>query len=163
MDWDVIGATGEILGALGVIVTLGFLVVQISHNTKSSQAATLHSLMSDVSRNMDLLLNPQTSSIWSRGLAAPDSLDSTEYNIFASIFSKNIVHFVDLYYQHRNGLVPQSFMEGYERDMVYLLSFPGAKKAWEEQKPSYGPEFGEFFDELIQSNKYSDLPKFIVS
>lgn len=163
MDWDAIGAIGEILGALGVIVTLGFLAIQISQNTKSSRAATLHSLMSDVSRNMEPLLNPETSSIWGRGLGAPDSLDSTEYNVFASMFAKNIVHFVDLYYQHSAGLVPQSFMEGYERDMVYLLSFPGAKRAWEEQKPSYGDEFGAFFEELIRSNKYKDLPKFITS
>ncbi len=29
MNWEAIGAVGEVLGAIGVIVTLGYLAVQI--------------------------------------------------------------------------------------------------------------------------------------
>ena len=36
MDWNAIGAIGEILGAVGVIITLGYLASQIrgSHDAK---------------------------------------------------------------------------------------------------------------------------------
>ena len=39
MNWDAIGAIGEILGAIGVIVTLGYLAVQIRQNTRSSRVS----------------------------------------------------------------------------------------------------------------------------
>ena len=33
MNWEAIGATGEVLGALIVVITLGYLAVQIRQNT----------------------------------------------------------------------------------------------------------------------------------
>ena len=38
MDWDAIGAIGEIAGALGVIATLAYLTVQLKQNTHSVQS-----------------------------------------------------------------------------------------------------------------------------
>ena len=35
MNWEAIGATGEVLGAVGVIVTLGYLAIQIRQNTRA--------------------------------------------------------------------------------------------------------------------------------
>ena len=34
MNWEAIGAVGEVLGAIGVIVTLGYLAVRIRQNTR---------------------------------------------------------------------------------------------------------------------------------
>jgi len=31
MNWDAIGAAGELLGSIGVLVTLIYLVVQVGH------------------------------------------------------------------------------------------------------------------------------------
>ena len=33
MNWEAIGAIGEVLGAAAVVVTLGYLAVQIRQNT----------------------------------------------------------------------------------------------------------------------------------
>ena len=37
MDWEAIGAVGEIIGALAVVVSLLIVAGQIHHNTKTSQ------------------------------------------------------------------------------------------------------------------------------
>ncbi len=39
MNWEAIGAVGETVGALAVLVTLVYLAMQIRQNTKSVQAA----------------------------------------------------------------------------------------------------------------------------
>ena len=44
MNWEAIGAIGEILGAAGVIATLAYLAVQIRQNTKMARAATRQEL-----------------------------------------------------------------------------------------------------------------------
>ena len=41
MNWEAIGATGEIIGAVGVIVTLVYLAIQIRQNTASLKSSTL--------------------------------------------------------------------------------------------------------------------------
>ena len=39
MNWDAVGAVAELVGALGVLVTLIYLAMQIRQNTESMQAA----------------------------------------------------------------------------------------------------------------------------
>jgi hypothetical protein len=39
MDWNAIGAIGEIIGALAVFLTLVYLALQIRQNTKAIQAS----------------------------------------------------------------------------------------------------------------------------
>lgn len=36
MNWDAIGAVGELVGAFAVVLTLGYLAVQVNHARKSS-------------------------------------------------------------------------------------------------------------------------------
>lgn len=40
MNWDAIGAIGEIVGAVAVVATLGYLAIQIRQNTRSDRAAS---------------------------------------------------------------------------------------------------------------------------
>ncbi len=47
MDWESIGAIGEVIGAAGVIATLVYLAIQIRLNTNSTRAATFDSILAD--------------------------------------------------------------------------------------------------------------------
>ena len=39
MNWEALGAIGELAGAIGVIATLGYLAIQIRQNTSAVQSA----------------------------------------------------------------------------------------------------------------------------
>ena len=43
MNWEAIGAIGETAGAVGVIVTLIYLAIQVRQNTRSSRLASFQS------------------------------------------------------------------------------------------------------------------------
>ena len=40
MNWEAIGAIGEIIGAVAVVVTLAYLAIQIRNNTQIARSAT---------------------------------------------------------------------------------------------------------------------------
>jgi hypothetical protein len=44
MNWDAIGAIGETVGALAVILTLAYLAVQIRQNALATQTASHHAV-----------------------------------------------------------------------------------------------------------------------
>ena len=44
MNWEAIGAIGEITGALAVVVTLVYLSFQLRHNTYATRASTAQAL-----------------------------------------------------------------------------------------------------------------------
>ena len=50
MNWDAIGAIGEIVGAFGVMVTLIYLALQIRQNSKTIEAQ-MYQARSEVSAN----------------------------------------------------------------------------------------------------------------
>ena len=56
MNWEAIGAVGEILGALLVGVTLIYLAVQLRQNTRATRAATLQEIQRDLRRDLDIPL-----------------------------------------------------------------------------------------------------------
>ena len=63
MNWEAIGAIGEVLGAIGVIVTLGYLAIQIRQNTKVTKAATAQQMTDNwVHLNLFMSGHPELSS-----------------------------------------------------------------------------------------------------
>ncbi|HSK17861.1 MAG TPA: hypothetical protein VK912_01875 [Longimicrobiales bacterium] len=44
MNWEAIGATADVVAATGVIITLGYLAIQIRQNTRAIRGATLNAI-----------------------------------------------------------------------------------------------------------------------
>ena len=58
MNWEALGAIGELLGAIGVIATLGYLAFQIRQNNKLLAAQARYSLKVLRSDTADSILAP---------------------------------------------------------------------------------------------------------
>ena len=50
MSWEIVGSLGEIVGGLGVIVSLLYLARQIKDNTRSNQSAAISSLTDQIQK-----------------------------------------------------------------------------------------------------------------
>ena len=60
MNWDAIGAVGEIVGASGVIISVIYLALQIKKQTKESQMASMRDLSQQMQQNLDpVVSDPQ--------------------------------------------------------------------------------------------------------
>ncbi len=53
MNWDAIGAIGELIGALAVVITLVFLVLQVRHNTRAMNESNRLERASAIDRHAD--------------------------------------------------------------------------------------------------------------
>ena len=50
MNWEAMGAIGEIVGAVGVIATLGYLAFQVRQNSNVTRSATRQAIPRSESR-----------------------------------------------------------------------------------------------------------------
>ena len=57
MNWEAIGATGEILGAIGVIVTVAYLATQMKQNTRALRSGSLQTYRTEVTALQDFTSN----------------------------------------------------------------------------------------------------------
>jgi hypothetical protein len=79
MNWEALGAIGEIVGAVAVVLTLGYLAVQIRQNTRTLRTSS-HQASLDGFRELNRVLNelPELALIYRRGRNEPDSLPKDE-------------------------------------------------------------------------------------
>ena len=83
MNWEAIGAIGEIVGALAVVITLAYLVIQIRQNTAAVATATYESTMTGFNDiNVVVASNPELASLLDRGTQSPDTLSAEEITQF---------------------------------------------------------------------------------
>jgi hypothetical protein len=79
MNWEAIGAVGETVGALAVLVTLVYLAMQIRQNTKSVQAAAVDSANSQVSKIREVIFaDADVANMYRRGNEDPASLSEDD-------------------------------------------------------------------------------------
>ena len=79
MNWEAIGAIGEVVGAMGVVVTLGYLAVQIRRSSRVAALTAGHTISSGIAEFFErLALDPELHSLWNRGINSPESLVETD-------------------------------------------------------------------------------------
>lgn len=77
MNWDAIGAIGEVIGAIAVVATLGYLAKQVSQQNRSGAGDAVRAAYAVwTSAISKCLSDAATADMMMRGLKDFDSLDS---------------------------------------------------------------------------------------
>jgi hypothetical protein len=94
LDWNAIGAVGEILGALAVVITLLYLSKQIKQNSQAVKLTALRDSTAQWNHWSELLAtSPGLAEIVARGNESYKSLptaDAMRYGAFIQMFYDNI-------------------------------------------------------------------------
>lgn len=158
MNWDAVGAIAELLGALGVIVSLVYLSVQIRQNTKQIgehsrelRIAALDAIASSFSRFRDpLIRDPELAALWLKGIADFDSLDPVEQVRMGRLFQ-------ELFFAHQNTWT--RYIEGATAENVWSdqagairanLRHPGIRTWWSRTRAIYNDDFEEVVEEMMR-------------
>ena len=130
MNWEAIGAIGEIVGAIAVVLTLLFLTMQLRQNTKAvdeSRKATVSQLYQfRANMHMDGMLRRAESTGYNelelQHKARTDLASLTEVELeFLRIHQvANAVRLDNGLFQHRNGFLDDDFVEYIENVIASL-------------------------------------------
>ena len=133
MNWDAIGAVGELLGASAVLVTLIYLAVQIRQNTSAVATATYESTMTGFNDiNIVVAGNPALASVLDRGCQNPDSLNSEEivqFNFLLRCYSNQWWKLFKLY---ERGSLPVAEWSIFAKEAAQFLEQPGCRPFCEQ-------------------------------
>lgn len=147
MNWDALGAIGETLGAVGVIVTLIYLARQISQNTRAMRLSTSHSVATAAREwNRPLLADPELAWTFQVGTEDPTKLDAKEQARFIELCFSLLRMFEDAHYQYHHGALDPDIWEGYEKLYGAYAKAPGFQAYWAKRKETFRQEFRDFID-----------------
>ena len=136
MNWEAIGAIGEILGAVAVLVTLVYLAAQIRQNSRFVQAATYHSTCRARNEfNFAVATTPELSALMIRAADESTTLDAEEQQRFDSLMWGFFNLFEDSFVQHTHGLLTNESWELMRWAMAVQLRSPGVRE-WTQRNRS---------------------------
>jgi hypothetical protein len=127
---EALGNLGEFVGAIGVVVSLIYVSLQLRQNTNSVRAASFN----DMVRNSIRLLehgfrDSEFAGFLARAEGDPEALDATERVRWDSYMTAVFRHFGNLVYQYRVGALDEQMWASYRRDLKEHLRSP-AWGAW---------------------------------
>ncbi len=149
-DW---GAIGEIVGGVGVIVTLIYLAAQIRQNTKYLASEYFQGLSERLeSRTITAAANPQLVHVLRKW---QDGEELTEEELMQTRFwmATWVSDLQDGYRQMKLGIVPELALSGRILTIAGMMQTASGKAHWEMLKKSADPMFVEWFEK--ESEKYN--------
>ena len=154
MNWEAIGAIGEVVGATGVVLTLGYLAAQIRQNSNVIRSSTRQAISTNqmemgfrVAESADLRA---AFGRWNCG-EAPSSLDE---ELTGHLLRRSILRSLEnQYHQHKDGTFDDATWSGYLESMKRSFETPAAVEFWEENRALYSAEFADFVErELLKES-----------
>lgn len=157
MDWAAVGAIGEVLGAIGVIVSLLYVATQVRANTRSIRASTYQALI-DTSARITLTLgsDPQVAGVFSKGMAGVEELSPSELAQFQWLFHSGVRAFESAHFQFVNGTMESEFWKGWQEGIRGVMGSPGGRRMWPAVRPRLRVSFVEFIEREILARSTED-------
>ena len=148
MNWDAIGAIGEVIGAIAVVVTLLFVARDIRQNSRSLSIAALRDTTAQWNHWSNMIASSSDlADIVAKGNKVFSQLSESEklrYGAYAQAFFDNVESYRSLVIDHKA-----------DKDLDVLISIvrrrmniPGFAAWWSENTADYDPDFVSWINNL---------------
>ena len=137
MNWDAIGAIGEILGAIAVLLTLFYLARQIQQSNKIALiAASNESFSNYASLNELYINNPRILELLAeiRHLEDPSEIGDIERGILSAFLRRLFNAWYPTSVSYENGLIPVETFNSIAEDAKFVAEElgPAGRIIWRE-------------------------------
>lgn len=138
-DWQVIAAAATVVGVVGGIISVAFLVIEVRHNTRAIEGETVQSLMS-LEREVFTLLG-DNAELFLRGCDDLGSLTRAERFKFDRLVGAEMSLIYSAFVQHGEGLMSDEIWEAYVNALHRYARLPGFAQAWTGLRDAYPATF----------------------
>ena len=165
MNWDALGAIGELLGSVLVLITLIYLAIQTRSINKQAKAEARYAFVDAVAEiNMSIAANSANSSVWRRGLTSADELDPDEQMQFFMFMGQYANLWSVMHQLHLDGVLPDTQWIIVRNDIRGILGSAGGRAFWTGGgSEAFDSAFSSFvtneLDDAAQSYDMLDLIK----
>ena len=145
MNWEAIGAVGEVGGAIAVVVSLVYLAIQVRSQVSESRIASVHEITAAFRSAITSSQDPQRAELYARAVKAFDELSEAERIQFISMAQGLLRVWEEAYYQHEAGRLDQRIWKALAQ-YTDIISAQGFQRVWELRRHTYSDEFRVFVD-----------------
>jgi hypothetical protein len=154
MNWEAIGAVGEVLGAAGVIISLLYLAVQIRGDARAKRAATTHDrALASGELLLAIANNPGLAELYSRGVRDFSSLNNAELPRFSGLILHMCRIWEDQFLQWSEGYLDPRVWHGLDAAIDDFLTLPGMQAWWKTRSHWYSEQFQSLIESKLSERR----------
>ena len=164
MNWDAIGAVGEIVSAIAVIVTLAYLAVQIRDGARASRSAAVTDATTAMQAwYQELGSNSESATLFLEGLKNPDSLPKRDQFQFVMMVHAAFLAFQRTYFLSHAGTLDVGLRDSIGTAIQAVNHLPGTMFYWQLRRAFFQPEFAAWVEDLLSRDPLSDAAPYYAS
>lgn len=149
MNWQAISALAETVAAVGVILSLIYVGVQVRQGTIEARVGVLRTIVHELGRVHDSLAeHGDLADIAVRGFGDYDALSVVERARLSSYLAHLFKLFEQLYVLHAHGAIDAQDWRGFENAMAEIGAYPGVRKWWSTRSHWSRPDFAAYVRDL---------------
>ena len=150
MNWEAIGATGELIGAFAVVVSLIYVGVQVRHSAGAVRSAAANDA-SVAMQNwyLEMGSNRQASDIWFNAMTSPDPLSTHDEFQFMMSMHAVLLGMQNSYFLSQEGTLDAEFREAITTAIVAVKDLPGMDRYWRQRRGFFHTGFAKYIDGLL--------------
>jgi len=149
MNWEAIGAVGELIGAVTVILTLLYLAIQVRQNSQAVKNSAAQALLSELNGSLRMASSdPATARAVILGQTLFDELAEEGRAQFITWIFAWMRTVEQAYFLYVQGYIDEEIWEGHVAHLRQLIHAPAVKKWWSYRRHFYSVRFQKYIDEL---------------
>ena len=150
MNWDAIGAIGDAVGGIGIVVSLVYLAIQTRNNTSAIHAASLHEVNASFAEiSLALSMNSEMTELIQKVLSGEAELTPIErarFGFFATSFWRRAE---SMFFQSEQGTLQQESWRGLEVTLRVLIQSNEGRLWWADTSDRFNSKFQKFVSDRL--------------
>lgn len=144
----------EILGAIAVVVSVIYLAVQITDNTRMLRSQSHYNALEVLQRPFELLLESDSLAPTLNDCdRQPDQVEASSWSRCVTYYFMQANGWEYTYYQHLEDAIPPELWVGVDGYMAELArTNSGWVRFWKEMSHAFGEPFRTYIDERVRQN-----------
>jgi hypothetical protein len=143
-NWEAISAISSVLGGLGVVISVIFLVYEVRRNAQAIEGATVQGLMSLEHSVFTTLAD--NADLFARGRRDRTALTEEDMFRFDRLASSYMSLAYSAFVQHQENLIDDETWDAYVNAARTYLMHPGFAQSWDVFKVGYPRSFRDLID-----------------
>ena len=155
MNWDAIGAMGEIIGAIAVVTSLIYLAVQIRTQNRESRISAMHDISVGFREVLAQFSSEDACALFIKANKDYDSLTDVEAQRLIVLTGQFFRAFEEAYIQFDEGRLDERSWNATTRYYLKIFSAPAMQGCWQLRRSFLDERFVNFVDSNQEPDAYT--------
>ena len=150
MNWDAIGAFGEIVGAAAVVISLVYLATQIRVSNLAAKQEATREVQNLIAQLLaQIASTTQLSTIWVKGNMDAKDLDTYQKFQYRTMLTHTISTYERMYRLEMKGELDSWIWTGNLNMFLHVVGSPGFKSWFDDRKYVLNEDWAAFLEQEL--------------